>query len=95
MTRFRRNTVPKRRLPAGIQAKLAGAALRAARAAAENGRCGVAEMLFTFGSLDLRASVTRAQTKGAALKVLDAGMEGADAGKAILDCRDRERAARP
>jgi hypothetical protein len=50
-------------------------------------------MLFAFGNVDLRASVTRARTKGAVLKTLDAGMEGADAGKAILDCRERERAA--
>ena len=83
----------KRALPASIQAKLARAALRAARNAADSGKCAVAEMLFGLGGVDLQGAVTRARTKGAVLKSLDAGMEAADASKAIIDCRQRERAA--
>ena len=93
MVRFGRRLAPKRKLPASIQARLARAALRAARTAAEGGKCAVAEMLFGLGNVDLQAAVRGARTKVAALKTLDAGMEGADAGKAILDCRERERAA--
>jgi hypothetical protein len=91
--RFRRKIVPKRKLPAGIQAKLARAALRAARTAAENGKCAVAEMLFGVGGGNLQAAAARARGKGAAFKVFDAGKDAADAGKAIIDCRERERAA--
>ena len=83
----------KRKLPASIEAKLARATLRAARTAADNGKCSVAELLFGFGGVDLQAAVTRARTKGAVFKSLDAGMEAADASKAIIDCRQRERAA--
>jgi hypothetical protein len=89
---FRRNVALKRKLPAGVQAKLARAALRAARTAAENDRCGVAELLFGFGGGDLGAASARARSKGAVLKVFDAGMEGADAAKAIIECRQRDRA---
>ena len=93
MTRFRRKIVSKRKLPAGIQAKLARAALRAARTAAENGRCGVAEMLFGFGGGNLRAAAARARGKGAVLKTFEAGKDAADAAQAVIDCRERERAA--
>ena len=93
MTRFRRKVVPKRKLPAGIQAKLARAALRAARTAAESGKCAVAELLFGFGGGNLQAAAARARGKGAAFKVFDAGKDLTDAGKAILDCREREQAA--
>jgi hypothetical protein len=76
----------KRKLPAGIQARLARAALSAARTAADGGKCAVAELLFGFGGVDLRGAVTRARTKGALFKSLDAGMEAADASKAIIEC---------
>jgi hypothetical protein len=89
MVRSRRG----RKLPAGVQARLALGALRAARTAAENGKCAVAEMLFGFGGVDLQGAVTRARTKGALFKSLDAGMEAADASKAIIDCRQRERSS--
>jgi hypothetical protein len=92
--RFRRVARPKRKLPAGFQARLAGAALRGARKAAENGRCAAAELLFAFGGGDLRAAASRARSPGAAIKALEAGIEHADAARAIVDCRERERAAR-
>jgi hypothetical protein len=81
----------KRKLPASIQARLATATLRAARTAAENGKCGVAEGLFVAGNMRLQAAAARARTKGAMVRALDAGREAADAGTAILDCRERER----
>jgi hypothetical protein len=91
VVRFRKRPAPKRKLSVSIQARLARGALRAARSAAESGKCAVAEMLFGFGGVDLHGAVTRARTKGAVFKTLDAGMEAADASKAIIDCRKRER----
>jgi hypothetical protein len=88
----RRGPLQKRKpLPAGIRAKLAKATFRAARSAAKNGRCALAEMLLAFGGVDLHASAARARRIGPAIKVLDAGQEGADAGVAIIECRARER----
>ena len=89
MFRSRRGRKP----PAGLQARLARATLRAARSAAEKGRCSVAELLFAFGNVDLQAAGTRVRSKGAMLKALDAGVESADAAKAIIECRQRERSA--
>ena len=93
MPRPLRGLSSKGKLPAVLQAKLARTALRAARAAADNGKCAVAEFLFGFGTGHLQAASTRARGKAAGLKVLDAGMEATEAGKAILSCRERERAA--
>ena len=93
MTRFGRKSTPKRKLPVGIQAKLARGALRAARTAAENGQCALAEVLLSFGNGKLQLATASARTKGAALKVLGAGMEATDAARAVIDCRERERAA--
>lgn len=78
-------------MPAGIQVKLARATLRAAHNAAKSGKCDVAEALFVAGNMRLQAAGTGARTKGAFLKTLDVGMEGADAGRAIAECRASER----
>ena len=94
MTRFGRKIVPRRKPSAGTQARLAQAALRAARTAAESGKCGVAELLFGLGNVDLQGAVTRARGKGAFFRSLNAGMAGADAATAIIECRERELAAR-
>ena len=94
MIRFPRRSTATRRLPAGVQAKLARATLRAAHTAAENGKCAVAEALFVAGNVRLQAAGAGARTKGAFLKTLDVGMEGAKVGTAIAECRERQRATR-
>lgn len=90
---LRRRLAPPRKLPAAIQAKLARTTLRAARTAAENGRCGVAEGLLVAGTMRLQAAGRRASTKGAMVRALDAGKEATYTGTAIIECRERERSS--
>jgi hypothetical protein len=72
MVRSRRG----RKLPANIQARLAGAALRAARTAADSGKCSVAEGLFVAGNMRLQAAGARARTKGAMVRARSGAREG-------------------
>jgi hypothetical protein len=48
-------------------------------------------MLLVFGAGNIRAASTRARSPGVVQKLLAAGSEAADAGKAVIDCRERER----
>ena len=93
MIRFPRKSTPQGKLSGNVQAKLARAALRAAHTAAGNGQCALAEGLFVAGNMRLQAAGLRARTKGAVFKTLDVSIAGADAGKAIVECWERERAA--
>ena len=50
--------------------------------------------MFVAGNGNLRAASAHARGKGAVLKTFDAGKDAAEAGKAILDCRERERTSK-
>jgi hypothetical protein len=90
--RFHQRLVRKRKLPVKFHLRLAGTALRAARTAAESGRCAVAEMLFAFGTGSIKAGTARTRSLGTVRKAIDAATEGTKAVEAISECWARERA---
>jgi hypothetical protein len=88
-----RGSTLARKLPAGIHARLARGFARAARLAAEAGKCDTAEVLLGFGGVDLRAATGGGRRKvRTAVKVLDAVSDSAAAMSAVIDCRARARA---
>jgi len=82
-------------VPASIQARLARGALRAARKAAENGKCAVTEMLLALGGGGLRLAIPRVRGIGSSLKTLNGQADMAEAASAMISCKEREGKAAP
>ncbi len=80
---------PKRKLPAALEGRLAGGALRAARKAAQAGNCLLAEGLFLHGNLTLQLAAARMRSARGTLKLLDAGEEAIGTAAAIAECWER------
>ena len=82
----------------GVSARLGRGLARAAKAAAQRDRCEVAGILLAMAGTNVQAAVGRGRggraRPAAALRVLDAAGEAADAAKAVIECRERARAAR-
>lgn len=91
MARFRPRARPRKPLPVRFQVRLAGAGFRAARKAAEAGRCRVAEFLYMVGGGTLKAVTARKRNLGTLQKALGAASEGTMAGEAIAACWARQR----
>jgi hypothetical protein len=86
-----RKVVRKRKLPVRFHVRLADTALRAARTAAEHGRCAAAEALLAFGGGNIQAVTTRrTRSLGIVRKAIDAATEGTRAAEAITACWARQ-----
>ena len=86
---FNRPFAPARKRSFRVSAMVAQGMLRAARKAAENGKCVVAQGLFAlsgFGSVGPSASTPRRY-----LKALSVGETAAGVASAIVDCHARAR----
>jgi len=82
-----RRSGPVRKSSFRARALLAQGTLRAAKRAAENGQCAVAELLLAFSNFGAVGS--GASSPRRVLKALDVGVSAADAAAAILACRAR------
>ncbi|HVV53267.1 MAG TPA: hypothetical protein VHO06_26650 [Polyangia bacterium] len=73
-----------------MSARLAGAGFKAARRAAEAGRCQTAEFLFAVGGGSLKATTTRTKSLSGVKEALDAATDGTRAAEAISQCWVRQ-----
>lgn len=82
----------------GVSARLGGGLARAAKSAAEQGRCDVADILLSMAGANVHAAVGRGRggraRPAAVVRVMDAVSDTADAAAAVITCRIRAQSAK-